>query len=152
MACRHILLKDVQGFKAVGEVKSVINKMTGGELYSTVNILRGELVEEYAMSELNFNMRLCRDPTICMYLSLDSLAPLSAEEFLLLEGIQLISDRFATFCNGGIELGMVLVPGSKVYVEVYEAGHVKHARATVQFKGKVRGLPGTTFGIEIKVR
>ena len=152
---RHILLKDVQGFKADGTVKAVIKKITGGDQYSTVNILRGELVEEYAMPELNFNMRLCHDPTICMYLSHDSLAlaPLSAEEFLLLEGIEQASDRFSSFSNGGIELGMNLVPGSKVYVEVYGAGHVKKpARATVQFKGMVEGQPGTMFGVEILVR
>ena len=153
---RHILLKDVQGFKADGAVKTVIKKMTGGDQYSTVNILRGELVEEYPMPELNFNMRLCRDPTICMFLSHDSLvlAPLSAEEFFLLEGIELASDRFSTFSNGGIELGMNLVPGSKVYVEIYGAGHVnsKQARSTVQFKGKVQGKTGTMFGVEILVR
>ena len=150
---RHILLKDVRGFKPEGGVKSVIKKMTGGDQYSTVNVLRGELVEEYATPELNFNMRLCRDPTICMSLSPDDLAPLGAEEFLLLEGIEQASDRFATLRNGGVELGMNLVPGSRVYVEVY-VGHVnsKQARATVQFKGKVQGQPGTTFGIEITVR
>ena len=153
---RHILLKDVQGFKADGAVKAVIKKLTGGDLYSTVKILRGELVEEYPMPELNFNMRLCRDPTVCMFVSEEgshALAPLSAEEFLLLEGIEQASDRFATFSNGGIDLGMDLVPGSKVYVEVYEAGHVnsKQARATVQFKGKVQGLPGTMFGVEVLV-
>ena len=155
---RHILLKDVQGYKRDEAVKAAIKKMTGGDPYSTVNVLRGELMEElYSMPELlNFNMRLCRDPTICLSLSLDSLAfaPLIAEEFSLLEGIQLASDRFDTFSNGGIELGMYLVPGSKVYVNFYGANHVKikQARATVQFKGKVQGLPGTTFGIEILVR
>ena len=155
MARRYILLQDVHGHKRDGAVKSAIKKMTGGDQYSTVNVLRGELVEQYATTELNSNMRLCRDPTICMSLSLDNLAlaPLRTEEFLLLEGIELASDRFATFSNGGIELGMDLVPGSKVYVEMYGAGHVKkHATATVQFKGKVQGLPGTTFGIEILVR
>ena len=153
MARRHILLKDVQGFKADGATKTVIKKMSDGDQYSTVNVLRGELVEEYAMPELNFNMRLFRDPSICMILSPDDLVPLSAEEFLLLEGIQLASDRFATFRIGGIELGKSLVPGSEVYVEVYGAGHVnsKQARSTVQYKGKVQGLPGTMFGIEIMV-
>ena len=150
---RNILLKDVRGFKAEGGVKSAIKKMTGGDQYSTVNVLRGELVEEYAMPGLNFSIHLCRDPTIFMSLSHDDLAPLSAEEFLLLEGIEQASDRFATLRNGGVELGMNLGAGSRVYVEV-NVGHVKskQARATVQFKGKVQGRLGTTFGVEIAVR
>ena len=153
----HILLEDVLGYKHDGLVKSAFKKMmTGGDPYSVVNILRGELVEEYPMPELNFNMRLWRDPTICMFMSEDShaLAPLSTEEVLLLEGIEHASNRFSIFIDGGIELGKNLVPGSKVYVEIYGDDHVKskQARATVKFKGKVQGLPGTMFGVEIKVR
>ena len=116
-------------------------------------MFRGELVEEHNQIDVHCNMRLCRDPTTLMFTQGEDVAPLNFEEFLLVQGVDSITDRLIIFKNNGIDLGMSLVQGSKVYVAVFGPGHVKrkYVRAIVQFKGSVQGLTGTIFGVETMV-
>ena len=152
-SARFILTKDAPGYKLGGTVMSVFKRVIGDFPYSPVNVLRGELVMKVT-SYADFNLKLCRDPTVLLKCCED-VAPLcSLDEFLLMEGIEKPSERFEAFHAGQLELGLKLELGWKVYVAVPGPNLAikKYARAVVHYKGKVGNLPGTTFGVEILVR
>ncbi len=148
---RHIVIKDMEGFKANGAVMSTVAKFTGRDQYSTLRVLRGELFEYHAVSDLNFNYRLVHDHSVFICVKEEDLAPLSKEEFLILDAISKPSDRFTAFTNGALKLGLALKQDSIVFVDMYGPGHVKNGRikGTIMYKGKVNGLPGTVFGIKV---
>ncbi len=148
---RHIMIKDVEGFKANSAVMSTIAKFTGRDQYSPVRVLRGELVEPCAVNDLNFNYRLVHDHSVFMCVKEDDSAPLGKEEFLLLDAISKLSDRFTAFTNGALELGLALKQDSIVFVDMYGPGQVKkgQVKGTIMYKGEVSGFPGTYFGIQV---
>ncbi len=148
---QHIVIIDVEGFKANGAIKSTIAKFTGRDQYSTVRVLRGELVEPHAVNDLNFNFHLVHDHSVLMCVKEEDLAPLGKEEFLLLDPISKPADRFDAFTNGALKLGLSLKVDSIVLVDVYGPGHVKkgQAKGTIMYKGEVTGVPGTAFGIKV---
>ena len=147
--CRHILVKDVEGFKFV---KSAIARLTGREKYSPVRVLRGELLEPHAKNNPTTNFRIIHDHSVLMFVEEEDLVPLNKkEEFLLLEAIHKPSDRFAAFIDGTLELGLFLEQNSIVFVDMYDPGNVKktQVKGTVMYKGEVNGVPGTLFGIKV---
>ena len=151
---RFILTNDVHGYRHNEGVISSLRKAIGGDPNLLVNVLRGELVVEES-SYADFNLKLCRDPTILLKCCEEDVAPLcSLDEFRLLEGILKPGERFEAFNAGQLELGLKLEPGCKVYVKVSKPHHgvKRYVRAVVHYKGKVGNHPGTMFGVEILVR
>ncbi len=93
----YILLKDVHGTKKnTRAFEKLVNLMYTGTPYQNINILRGELIVA-KQDDPNFNYQLWSDPNVLFYSMEDNVAPLSENEFLLLEGIRNPFDRFEAF-------------------------------------------------------
>ncbi len=147
---RYILLKDVQGIKKnTGALKKLLHR---GAPHQNINILRGELIVA-KQDDPSYNYQLWSDPNVLFYSEEDNVAPLSQNEFLLLEGIKKPLDRLV---NGDkLELGEALGVGSQVYVNIpgpdLSVAAVERARGVVHYKGRVGDMPGIRFGVEILV-
>ena len=143
-----ILLKDVQGTKFDGGVKSAIKKLMGSPTQSPADLLCGELLMEHD----NYNnYKLNRDSNVLLFCNSKDIAPLNHMEFPLLEGIKKPTDRLTAF-KTKLEFGSTLEAGSAVCVTVGDNHPVeKYVRAVVHYKGKVGSLPGVNFGVEIMV-
>ena len=149
----YILIRDTQGCKYDGMLKSALKNIIGNRPYSYKNIIRGELLDAIK-SEDGFNFALHLDPTVHLYCGEEEVAPLSMDEFLLMEGIQMIGDRLKAFTEGRLQFGLNLMKGSMVYVDVSGPNPAQrdYVVAAINFRGKVGDLPGITFGVEILVR
>ncbi len=148
----YILLKDVHGIKKNnGVFKKLIH---GGTPHQDVNILRGELMIA-KQDDPSFNYRLWSDPNVLFYSVEDNVAPLTQNEFLLLEGIRKPSDRSEAFNSNKLELGEALHVDSQVYINLpgpnLSVAVVGSARGVVHYKGRVGDLPGILFGVEFLV-
>ncbi len=143
----YILLKDVQW------IKRALKKLMHGET-PNFNILRGELMID-KQNDLSFNYQLWSDPNVLFYSMEDNVAPLTQNEFLLLEGIRKPSDRLEAFNGNKLELGEALCVGSQVYVNLpgpdLSVAAAERARCVVHYKGRVGDIPGILFGVEILV-
>jgi hypothetical protein len=95
----------------------------------------------------HYNYELRRDPAVCLHCDDESVALLSEEEFLLLEGIPTPLDRLDSFKNK-LSWGVKLEKISLVHVALPEGSHVL---AIVRYKGEVESLRGTHFGVEFTV-
>jgi hypothetical protein len=149
----YLLLKDLKG--TIDSVaKSAIKKIIPGFTpYSSVNVLRGELLLGMKDESHRFNYMLLNDSSICLFCDETDVAPLNSEEFLLLEATKKPVHRLDTF-NHKLFWGVKLKPGHAVYISIPGANlSVKdNARATVHYKGQIGKLPGIYFGVEIVVR
>lgn len=149
-----ILLNDLQGTKFDGIAKSAVKRLlTGSTPHSPVNVLRGELLLGMKQESPHFNYMLKRDSSICLYCDGIDVAPLSGEEFSLLEAIEQPCDRLDAF-KSKLEWGVELKEGGAVCLTIPGAnlsvGGI-HARAVIHYKGVVGKLPGINFGVEILV-
>ncbi len=128
--------------------------MHGGTPYQNINILCGELMIA-KQDDPSFNYQLWGDPNALFYSMEDNVAPLTQNEFLLLEGIQKPSDRLEAFNGNKLELGEALCVCSQVYINLpgpnLSVAAAERARGVVHHKGRVGDLPGILFGVEIMV-
>ncbi len=148
----YILLKDIQGIKRnTGALKKF---MHGRTPYQNIYVLRGELMVA-KQNDLSFNYQLWSDPNVLFYSTEDNVAPLSENEFLLLEGIRKPNDRLEVFNGDKLELGESLGVGAQVYVNIpgpsLSMAKVECTRGVVHYKGRVGDIPGILFGVEILV-
>ncbi len=148
----YILLKDLQGIKKItGALKKLVHR---GTPHQNINIPRGELMIAQ-QDDPSFNYQLWSDPNVLFYSMEDNLAPLTQNEFLLLEGIRKPSDRLEAFNSNKLELDYALVVGSHVYINIpgpnLSVAEVERPRGVVHYKGRVGDLPGILFGVEIMV-
>ena len=112
---RYILLKDVQGIKKnTGALKKLLHR---GAPHQNINILRGELIVA-KQDDPNFNYQLWSDPNALFYAMEDNVAPLSQNEFLLLDGIRKPINRLEAFISNKLELGEALCVSSQVYINL----------------------------------
>lgn len=154
-----ILLKDGVGEKAESTWGGMVRRIVGRP--STVNVLRGELLEQMPddalvpRSEGQYfqkpcNYRLVKDLSLGVYCSETDVAPLSDKDFLLLEAIHSQSSRYAVFIVGNkLEWGCTLKPGDPVYVSIPFTKC--RAAAVIHYVGRLPPSPGLMFGIEITV-
>ena len=150
-------MKDTTGAKPTGLLK----KMVG--LTSTKQILRGELLRPIPLAEIRPrsdgvkpNYSVDRDPTVTLYAVKNNVSSLSREDYLLLRAIESPFDRFRVFSDPHwLVWGASLHVNSQVYVCIPDPGHSDSAStwsiAVVRYRGAVKTLPGTTFGVEIMV-
>ncbi len=146
---RYILLKDAQGIKKfTGALKKFMRE---GTPYPNINILCGELMIA-KQDDPSYNYQLWSDPNVLFHSMEDNVAPLTQNEFLLLEGIRKPSDRLEAFNGNKLELGEALDVGSKVYINIpgpnLSVAAVEGARGVVHYKGRVGDIPGIIFGVE----
>ncbi len=146
----YILLKDTQGIK---KNTSTFKKLVHGETLN-INILRGELMIA-KQDDPSYNYQLWNDPNVLFHSSEDNVAPLSQNEFQLIEGIRKPINRLEAFMSNKLELGDALGVGSQVYVNLpgpnLSAAKVECARCVIHYKGRVGDIPGIIFGVEIMV-
>ena len=146
---KAILVSDVTGTKYN---KSLLKRFIPGSTQkSPVNVLRGELVSEKPDNP-PFNYVLSRDPNVYLFCNENEVAPLSSEDFLLLEAISEPYDRIDAF-NNKLEWGTKLEPGTGVYVTVKGPPLSVRERvlAVLHYKGEIGNIPGIQFGVEILV-
>ena len=150
-------MKDTPGEKAAGKFMAAF-----GRKPKQVMVLCGELLAMIPDKKLQpkndaHNFRLKEDPSVTIYGGDGgtNVAPLSGEEFELLEAIQSPSARFAVFSEEGkLEWGGKLKEGDQVYVRIDPfVGYFMPdwSLVVVQYVGEVQSLPGRNFGVEIKV-
>ena len=149
----YILIRDAQGCKYDGMLKSALKSFTGNRPYSYKNIIRGELLDAIQCGD-GSNFVLHRDPTVHLYCGEEEVAPLCMEEFSLMEGIQTRGDRLKAFTEGRLQFGLNLMKGNMVYVDVSgpNLAQKDYVLSAIHFRGKVGNLSGITFGVEILVR
>ena len=139
-----ILVKDTVGFKHM--VKRIF-----GSPWSSVRVLRGELLKEYHHEEKKFNYVLQKDPPVFLKCAdKDVVTLFTQEKFMLMKGIEKLVDRFAAFTDGILDFGMSLEIGSSVFVNT-DKMKKKLIRATVHYIGEVQGYQGFQFGVELEV-
>ena len=98
-----------------------------------------------------------REPTVTLYCESNDLAPLSEHEYMLLAGIQNVETRYKTFISPDkFEWGNRLKSGDSVCTSLprvlgVEPLETEAVSAVIRYVGPVEGLPGVTFGVEIKV-
>ena len=149
----YILIRDAQGCKYDGILKSALKNITGNRPYSYKSIIRGELLD-VIRSEDGYNFVLHRDPTVHLYCGEEEVAPLCMEEFSLMKGIQTRGERLKAFTEGRLQFGLNLMKGNMVYVDVSgpNLAQKDYVLSAIHFRGKVGNLSGITFGVEILVR
>ena len=159
---RHILMVDVEGEKVMVGVANTAKKyLLGTEKRETIKILRGELVKPIA-PQVKFdgkpphNYCLQRDHNTTFYSIEDGVSPLAYSDYKLLEAIESVGDRFATFAGvNKLDWGAKLKEGDEVYVRFFsprsDPVSAEWSLAKVEYKGAVESLPGTTFGVAIMV-
>ena len=130
---------------------------------SSVNVLRGELVEPIPGEELTprsegqrpYNYRVKKDPAVLLYCNAQDIAPLGDKEFLLLEAIQTPAARYELFVSGEkLDWGYNLKPGDTVYASIpsLKVFPSWRAAAVIRYVGGLSPVSGLMFGIEIMVR
>lgn len=158
---RYILMKDTQGERSVSSIVSAIKKpFGGGNSVRQIIVLRGELLGQIHPSQqqvrsdgLAHNYFVDRDPSTTLFVvDEQGISPLFLEEYQLLRGIDSCFDRFNVFVNGDwLEWGVKLNVGNQVYVRLPgpNASTADWSLAVIRYKGKVKSLHGTNFGVEI---
>ena len=159
---RHILMVDVEGEKVMGGVANTAKKyLLGTEKRETIKILRGELVNPIAPQvqydgKPPHNYCLQRDHNTTFYSIEDDVSPLAYRDYKLLEAIESAGDRYATFSGvNKLDWGAKLKEGDEVYVRLSSPhsnpDSAEWSLAKVEYKGAVKSLPGTIFGVAIMV-
>ena len=156
---RYILMKDTQGERSVSSIVSAIKKSFGG--VRLIILLRGELLGQIHPSQqqvrsdgLVHNHFVDRDPSSTLSVDDQGISPLFPEEYQLLRGFDSCFDRFNVFRNGDwLEWGVKLSVGNQVYVRLpgQNTSTADWSLAVIRYKGKVKSLHGTNFGVEICV-
>ena len=82
-----------------------------------------------------------------MNCTIEDIALLNQQEFLLMEGIEKPADRMEVF-NEKLDWGITLKKGSRVYVIL---NSTQRTRGVVHCKGLIGNVPGILFGVEILV-
>lgn len=144
-----ITIKDVDGYK---DSKSALKKFITGTFHSTINVLRGELLTEIEERNDHFNYQLHRDPKVHLFCTVDEVAPLSHQEFLMLEAIKKPEDR-ANALEEKLDWGLQMHVGSTVNVTLTGSNVAvqTQSRSLIHYKGPIGNLPGVYFGIELLV-
>ncbi len=159
----YILMKDIQGEKALGKLMAVLSApFIGGP--KPIQVLRGELLTQIPPQEWlvrndgrpPHNYRTKRDPSVTLYGGEDNdhVIPLNGRDLQLLEAIEKPYDRFAVFSEDSkLEWGGRLKRGDQVYVKLPGDNASAHtwSVSVVRHVGPVESLPGRNFGVEIKV-
>lgn len=161
---RYILMNDAPGERCVGgSIFSAIRKpFMGGNSSQEVMILRGELLGQIPPSHQQprsdggvHNYYVDKDPSTTLFVvDEQGVSPLSLEEYRLLRAIDPSFDRFSVFVNGDwLEWGVKLKVDDKVCVRLPgpNPSSADWSAAVIRYKGEVKLLPGTNFGVEIYV-
>ena len=158
---RYILMKDTQGEISVNSIVSKIKKsFVGGSSSQQLIVIRGELLAQIPPNELQpgsdgatHNYYVDKDPSVTLFLTDEQgVSPLSREEHQLLRAIDSAFDRFAVFVNGDwLDWGVKLNVGNQVYVHLPGPNPDWSLAVIRSWKGDVKNLPGTNFGVEIHV-
>ena len=126
----------------------------------TTVLSRGELLRfisrdkaQRQSNEAQHNYCVDGNPAITLFAIENDVSPLTNDERNLLRAIEFPSDRFRVFADW-LDWGTSLTVGSKVYVHLLSpsASMSTWSLAVVRYKGAVKNLPGTIFGVEILVR
>ena len=160
---RYILMKDAQGERSVSSIVSAFKKpFVGGNSARQIIILRGDLLGQIHPNLLQVrfggpthNYFMDRDPSTTLFVADEQIiSPLLPEEYQLLRGIDSCFERFNVFVNGDwLEWGANLKVGDEVYVRLpaVNPAIAVWSRAVIRYKGSMKSLPGTCFGVEIDV-
>ena len=151
----HCLLKkDTQGEKSLKKIVGMTN---------LVVVLHGELLRPIPRGEIQprsdgvqHNHYVEREPSVTLYAAERDVSPLSPKDYHLLRAIKSPVDRFSVFSHPKwLEWGRELNVDKQVYVCLPDPSHSDSvstwSTATMRYKGAVKCLPGTTFGVEITV-
>ena len=141
-AAGYILLRDSRGL-----AKSALKKLISAVPYSEVFILRGELVTIKQSSSSETKYQLHRDPNVYVNCTIEDIAPLNQQEFLLMEGIEKPADRVEVFNDEKLDWGSTLKQGYEVYV-ILNLNSTQYASTVVHYKGVIGSVPGIQFGVE----
>lgn len=142
-----ILVKSCHGKK---KEKGILKTST-----SKVDVLQGTLMVYFCANEDHpkaqpLHVLECIEDNIEVQCSDDDFRPLSNEEYELLLAVPTCQDRYAIFQNGDwLKEGLKLKEGD--FVEVYDKSSAKDLIGKLRYKGKVVGLQGIYFGIELVV-
>ena len=156
-------MKDTPGERSVSSIVSAIKKpFLGGNSSRQIIVLRGELLGQIHPSQqqprsdgLAHNYFVDKDPATTLFiLDEQGVSPLFPEEYRLLIAIDPCFDRFNVFVNGDwLEWGANLKVNDRVYVRLPgpNTSTGDWSLAVIRYKGDVKSLPGTNFGVEIYV-
>ena len=147
-------MRDTPGEKAPGTFKKIVG-MTNPK-----RVLRGELLSPIPREKdprsdvVQPNYSVERDPAITLFAVDDDTSPLNIDDYYLLKAIDSPTDRFRVFSDPQwLEWGANLKLGSVVYVRLPNPNESKPtwSHAIIRYKGRVKNLSGTNFGVEIMV-
>ena len=158
----YVLMKDFTGERAVNTLVSMGKKpFAGGNSSRQTIVLRGEILcqilpnyQQPRSEGLAHNYYVDKDPSITLFVPDElSVSPLPLEEYRLLKAIDSTFDRFNVFINGDwLEWGVKLKVNDQVNVRLPGPNpNPNWSLAVIRYKGEVKSLPGTNFGVEIYV-
>ena len=112
----------------------------------------GERVQRNDGQEPHNYRTLTKDSPATFYHDDDDidLSPLTQNDCDLLSSIKSAYARYQFFIEEKLEWAGKLKQGDKVLVELKDPG--RKVAAVIRYVGPVPGMPGVTFGVEIKVR
>ena len=164
---RYILMKDTPGERPDSSFVGAIKKpLIGGNFAKQiiVPILRGELIGQIPRRQQQprfdgpaHNYFVDNDPSTTLFADVpEGISPLCQIDYRLLRGIDCCFERFSVFANCNcdwLEWGANLKVGDEVYVRLPAVNRATAdwSRAVIRYKGDVKSLPGTCFGVEIDV-
>ena len=158
---RYILMKDTRGERSVSSIVSAIKKLGGSSARQTI-ILRGQLLSPIPRHQQQsrsdgaaHNYHVDEDPSITLFVEDEQdVSPLSPNDYCLLRAVGSAFDRFSVFVNGEwLDWGVNLKVGDQVYVRLPapNPATADWSLAVIRYKGEVKPLSGTNFGVEIYV-
>ena len=152
-----LLLQDVWGEKA----NSTITKIIGLGKKGSVNVLKGTLLCSIPDKEQvprqdgkpAHNYRVYKNDVVTLFCSEQEVAPLTNNEFHLLNAIKSPGARFEVFVNGVADWGSKLKLNDMVYVTLPSKQAIgnQRVRAAVRWIGVLPNEDGIKFGVEITV-
>lgn len=150
-----ILMKDTPGEKPPGLLKKIFG-ITNNTLLLCGELLRSTpLSESQSRSdEVQPKYSLEKDSTVTLFAVEDDVSPLNIDEYHLLKAIEYPSDRFRVFSDPQwMKWGDSLKIGSLVYVclPAPSASEPTWSIAIVLYRGPVKALSGTNFGVELNL-
>ena len=150
----YLLMKDTPGEKAPGTFKKIVG------IANPKRVLRGELLrpipreKEPRSDVVQPNYSVEKDPAITLFVVDNDISPLNIDDYYLLKAIDTPSDRFRVFSDPQwLEWGANLKTGSLVFVRLPSPNESAPtwSHAIIRYKGHVKNLSGTNFGVEIMV-
>ncbi len=159
-----ILMKDVEGWKInPGRISSVIGKVLGTNI-TVQTVLRGELLVALKSSSSIHqkegrpppNYHLKKDHNVVLCCTEEDVTPLvDHPDVNFLEGVRSLTSRHALVVGGSrLKWAQGLKIDTEVYLQILGPNATSlpsYGVGAIRYIGKVTGLPGWQFGVEITV-